>query len=84
MLSPGEYVVSAPAVQRVGVAALDALNSGQASGGTTVNVAISIDTIDTQSVRQAVEEQIAPALVEVLRQNVRGLRTDTQYALGVR
>ncbi len=84
MLSPGEYVVSAPAVQRVGVGTLDAINAGQAVGGTTVNVAISIDTLDTQSVRQAVEQDIAPALVEVLRQNVRGLRTDTQYALGVR
>lgn len=50
-------------------------------GGTTVN--ISIAALDTQSVKQAVDREVIPALIDLYRGNVRGSRTATREALGV-
>jgi len=86
MLTPGEFVVSAPAAATLGSASLHALNQGQLpiAPSPEVNVTITIQALDSQSVRDAVEREVAPALIDLLRQNTRGLRTDTRYVLGVR
>ena len=47
------------------------------------SVTITINALDTQSVKTAVEREVIPALIDIYRGNVRGSRTATRDALGV-
>lgn len=69
MLMPGEFVMSKPAVQSIGVPALAALNSGQSigSGSTTYNFDIDLkietrEQIDDNYIRQRLVPTIGEAL----------------------
>jgi hypothetical protein len=60
---------------------------GQAAGGALAGgsliVNFSVNTINADGFRQVVEQDVAPMLLDIVRQNRRQIRTDMRNALGV-
>jgi TP901 family phage tail tape measure protein len=68
MLTPGEFVVRRPAVQKYGVDKLKAINSGQADGGSVYNYSVTVNAATSSNA-----DQIAQAVMQKIKQ-VEGTR----------
>ena len=68
MLSPGEFIVSKPAVDRIGTPALQSINAGQSptGGGQSLVFNVNINastTLDANSIRS----QVVPIMIETIK-----------------
>ena len=68
MLTPGEFVVRRPAVQKYGVDKLKAINNGQAESSSVYNYSVTVNAATTSNA-----DQIAQAVMQKIKQ-VEGTR----------
>jgi hypothetical protein len=72
MLTPGEFVVSRPAVSKIGVQSLNSINNGEYPGGSVYNYNLSVNVSsvsDPNDIAQTVMAQIRRVESQKIRSN---------------